>query len=67
MNALRRFFVAIFYWTYPRGSWQWDLYCLVIIIIIFWTPADFLETYTRNPMSPEEIRQAVAKFIDSFF
>ena len=26
------------FWTYPRGSWQYDLMCLAIILFIFLTP-----------------------------
>ena len=26
------------FWTYQRGSWQYDLLCLVIILFIFLTP-----------------------------
>lgn len=61
MKGILRFFASIFYWTYPRGSWQWDIYCLAIIAIIFLTPADFLEECTRNPMTPDQIRAALAK------
>ncbi|HSE41720.1 MAG TPA: hypothetical protein VLH08_13235 [Acidobacteriota bacterium] len=67
MNTFRRFFVAILYWTYPRGTWQWDIYCLVIILIIFSTPQDFLESYTRYPMTPDEIRKTLAAFFQHFF
>jgi hypothetical protein len=28
----------IFFWNYPRNTWQWDLLCLVILIFIFLTP-----------------------------
>lgn len=53
---MKRFLAAIFYWTYERGSWQWDLSCLFFIIVIFTTPQDFLESFTRRPLSPAEIR-----------
>jgi hypothetical protein len=51
-----RFLYRAFYWTYERGSWQWDLSCLVFLVIIFATPQDFLENFTRHFMRPEEIR-----------
>ncbi len=25
-------------WNYERASWQWDLFCVVILIFIFATP-----------------------------
>jgi len=64
MNAVGRFLRAVFYWTYSRGSWQWDLYCLAIIAVIFSTPKDFLESYTQFPLTPDQIREAVAKFLN---
>lgn len=67
MNAVKRFLIAVFYWTYSRGSWQWDLSCLVFIIIIFATPRDFLENYTRNPLTPEQIRNALRSFLQNLF
>ena len=66
MNPLARFLRATFYWTYSRGSWQWDIYCLAIIAVIFLTPKDFLESYTRIPLVPDQIRSAVAKFFGFF-
>jgi hypothetical protein len=57
------FLRAVFYWTYERGSWQWDIACLVFIVIIFATPPDFLEGYTRHPLAPGEIRQLIWAFL----
>jgi hypothetical protein len=28
----------IFFWNYPRNTWQWDLLCVVCLIFIFLTP-----------------------------
>jgi hypothetical protein len=53
---MKRFLVAVFYWQFNRGSWPWDLCCLFHIAIIFATPRDFLECYTRHPMTPDQIR-----------
>lgn len=57
---MKRFLAAVFYWTYERGSWQWDLSCLFFIIVIFTTPQDFLESFSRRPLSPNEIRGLLA-------
>jgi hypothetical protein len=38
---VRGFFTTlkkIFFWNYPRNTWQWDLLCVVILIFIFLTP-----------------------------
>jgi len=29
----------VLFWTYPRGSWQYDVLCVLIILFIFLTPA----------------------------
>jgi hypothetical protein len=67
MNVIKKFLGAIFYWTYDRGSWQWDLSCLVFIIIIFTTPPEFFDRYTNNPLTPDQIRSAVATFLQNLF
>ena len=28
-------------WNYERGSWQYDVFCLLIIAFIFLTPKDW--------------------------
>ena len=28
----------VFFWTYPRTSWQWDVLCVLILVFIFLTP-----------------------------
>ena len=57
-----RLLYRAFYWTYERGSWQWDVSCLVFIVIIFTTPSDFLSQFTRHPLQPQEIHSIVEKF-----
>ena len=59
MTAIGRFFRNVFYWTYVRGSWQWDLSCLFFLLVIFTTPADFLQSHTANPLSPQQIRHLI--------
>jgi hypothetical protein len=34
---------AIVLWNYPRGAWQWDTLCLLIIVFIFTTPKSWFE------------------------
>ena len=31
-------------WNYERGSWQWDVLCLVILAFIFLTPKEWFES-----------------------
>lgn len=33
----------IIQWNYERGSWQWDVLCIVILIFIFLTPKLWFE------------------------
>ena len=67
MNRIAGFLYRIFYWTYERGSWQWDLCCLGFLLVIFLTPRDLLESYARNPLSPDQIRRLfIASFTDLF-
>jgi hypothetical protein len=28
----------VFFWTYPRTSWHWDVLCVLILVFIFLTP-----------------------------
>ncbi len=41
-------------WNYERGSWQWDVLCIVILAFIFLTPKEWfnyrseLATPTRS-------------------
>jgi len=37
----------IFFWNYPRNTWQWDLLCVVILIFIFLTPKSWFASSER--------------------
>jgi hypothetical protein len=37
----------IFFWNYPRNTWQWDLLCVVILIFIFLTPKSWFDSSER--------------------
>ena len=65
MKTLRDFLVRSFFWTYSRGSWQWDICCLVFLCIIFTTPRDFLMSYTHRPLTPDQIESIVKSFLGS--
>ena len=52
LRAIRR----VLFWTYARGSWQYDLICLVILTFIFLTPRSvFDRSVTEDPKSGESI------------
>ena len=44
MRGLTNTLKKIFFWNYPRNTWQWDLLCVVILIFIFLTPKRWLVT-----------------------
>ena len=60
---ISRLLYRAFYWTYDRGSWQWDVSCLVFILIIFTTPSDFLSHFTRHPLTPQQIHGILENFL----
>jgi hypothetical protein len=43
LNTLKK----IFFWNYARNTWQWDVLCVVILVFIFLTPKDWLDTGER--------------------
>ena len=47
-------------WSYPRGSWQYDLLCSLIIAIIFLVPSRFFGDRDRSQApipAPAQLRQ----------
>src|SRR5262245_32799513 len=45
-------FKKIFFWTYERNTWQWDVLCVLILAFVFLTPKSWFESKglrgTRN-------------------
>ncbi|MGH9407425.1 MAG: hypothetical protein ACRD3D_16520 [Terriglobia bacterium] len=39
LAAVRRVMARSIFWTYERGSWQYDIICALILAFIFLTPA----------------------------
>lgn len=42
-----RLLQKIFFWTYARNTWQWDILCVLILIFIFGTPKSWFENSER--------------------
>jgi hypothetical protein len=40
---VKLFFVRSIFWSYERGSWQYDVICAVILAFIFLTPRSWFE------------------------
>ena len=49
MRGLITTLKKIFFWNYPRNTWQWDLLCVVILIFIFLTPKSWFSNGERAP------------------
>ncbi len=58
-----RFLYRAFYWTYDRGSWQWDISCLIFLLIIFTTPHDFLLDFTLHPLTSNQIHEILVSWL----
>jgi hypothetical protein len=39
-----KYFKKIFFWTYERNTWQWDVLCVLILVFVFLTPKSWFET-----------------------
>jgi hypothetical protein len=37
-------FKKIFFWTYERNTWQWDVLCVLILAFVFLTPKSWFES-----------------------
>ena len=48
MRGLTTTLKKIFFWNYPRNTWQWDLLCVVILIFIFLTPNSWFSNGERG-------------------
>jgi hypothetical protein len=46
----------ILLWSHERGSWQYDVLCLLIIAVIFLIPSSYFEDRDRTP--PQAKRRA---------
>ncbi len=49
---------SLYNWNYERGSWQYDVFCLLIIAFIFLTPKTwFNNRRTLATQTPAEVVQ----------
>jgi len=42
--SILRIIKAIFFWSYGRTTWQYDVLCALILAFIFLTPSSWFET-----------------------
>jgi hypothetical protein len=62
MKSLFRAVGRVIFWTYSRGSWQYDILCGLILAFIFLTPKEFFVRppfYSRD--EPKKIEQKGSK------
>jgi len=48
----------LFFWNYPRNTWQWDALCVLILIFIFLTPKGWWENGERTGVFAHQSRAA---------
>lgn len=58
MNRVMAVLRGIWFWTYDRGTWQYDVMCAAILLFIFLTPASFFDERRKSPriQTPEAVR-----------
>jgi hypothetical protein len=54
----------IFFWNYPRNTWQWDLLCVVCLVFIFLTPKWWFENGERGGNIGHQSRVAEKVFLN---
>lgn len=55
MRAVFSILKNILLWSYPRGSWQYDLLCILILAFILLTPSEWYHsTPAPHPISVEQ-------------
>jgi hypothetical protein len=61
MAGLRRVLQRTFFWSYERGSWQYDLAVIAILIFVLLTPRSWINDQPQvgMPAGPEQ-----AKLVD---
>ncbi len=58
MTSILRAIGNVVFWTYSRGSWQYDLLCASILAFIFLTPKEyFVKPPFYTIQQPKKIEQ----------
>jgi len=56
-KRFQRFCVRSVLWTYPRGSWQYDILCLLILLFVFLPSHSFFQDGPRLELTDLRHRQ----------
>ena len=66
----------ILFWSYDRGSWQYDLMCVLILAFIFLAPNKFFQTRATGappislraselgPVSPNDLEGTIQNYLN---
>ena len=49
LSRIGRWLRPVVLWTYPRGSWQYDILAVAILVFIFLTPRELFRDQPRPP------------------
>ena len=58
MASLRKILGRIFFWSYERGAWQYDIAVVVILIFVLLTPRGWFRDQPQvgMPAAPEQVQ-----------
>jgi hypothetical protein len=58
MASLRKIVGRIFFWSYERGAWQYDIAVVVILIFVLLTPRSWFHDQPQvgMPAAPEQVQ-----------
>jgi len=60
-RRFRKFCVRSVLWTYPRGSWQYDVLCLLILLFVFVPSHSFFQDGPRLELTDLRHRQGLVE------
>ena len=59
VRKLKKWLIRLVFWTYVRGSWQYDLLCVLILVFILLTPPSvFNRPLFSERYKPEKLEDA---------
>ena len=53
MASIGRILSRIFFWSYERGSWQYDVAVVGILVFVFFTPKRWLRDQPETSLPPK--------------
>jgi len=53
-ETILKFFQKLFFWSYGRTTWQYDVLCVLILAFIFLTPGEWFENSERGHREPHQ-------------